>query len=369
MRERFRQRFCFVIVIIDYFARKRRSKRRVKKRRRRDPPFLLLHLLPGIKKRKNHQLDPHLSHHLALARRATRPTTSYVLSSSIFTNSSTRGGATKSQNQIVLRLPRSIQRERKERERRLHPRGKSRENERFRETSAVDWFFLLFFSLRRTSSSRERRREEEEISISFFSNERAFLFYALPPCLLSPLLRELEQSAHRGRRRRRHLSFLSLLASRSLKIYIESARDHRRLMMRRRDFSLSTKSLVVKEKKRKKWKGPEKKNASPQTKNNRFITPLLLRVFPYLASARHASEIHSSLLLIRVCILETKKKRQRRRLERRSVLKSEERERTRFFFRLRKASLALLFHFFHFFFRRRFCFFFFGAKKRSSLCT
>jgi len=141
-------------------------------------------------------------------------------------------------------------------------------------------------------------------------------------------------------------------------------------MMRRRDFSLSkTKSLVVKEKKRKKWKGPEKKNASPQTKNNRFITPLLLRVFPYLASARHASEIHSSLLLIRVCILETKKKRQRRRLERRSVLKSEERERTRFFFRLRKASLALLFHFFHFFFRRRFCFFFFGAKKRSSLCT
>jgi len=312
MRERFRQRFCFVIVIIDYFARKRRSKRRVKKRRRRDPPFLLLHLLPGIKKRKNHQLDPHLSHHLALARRATRPTTSYVLSSSIFTNSSTRGGATKSQNQIVLRLPRSIQRERKERERRLHPRGKSRENERFRETSAVDWFFLLFFSLRRTSSSRERRREEEEISISFFSNERAFLFYALPPCLLSPLLRELEQSAHRGRRRRRHLSFLSLLASRSLKIYIErSARDHRRLMMRRRDFSLSLKNKKSRRqrKKKKEMEGTRKKNASPQTKNNRFITPLLLRVFPYLASARHASEIHSSLLLIRTCVFLKLKKR------------------------------------------------------------
>ena len=260
MRERFRQRFCFVIVIIDYFARKRRSKRRVKKRRRRDPPFLLLHLLPGIKKRKNHQLDPHLSHHLALARRATRPTTSYVLSSSIFTNSSTRGGATKSQNQIVLRLPRSIQRERKERERRLHPRGKSRENERFRETSAVDWFFLLFFSLRRTSSSRERRREEEEISISFFSNERAFLFYALPPCLLSPLLRELEQSAHRGRRRRRHLSFLSLLASRSLKIYIErSARPPTPDDAPARFLSLSQKQKVSSSKKKKERNGRDQK--------------------------------------------------------------------------------------------------------------
>ena len=265
MRERFRQRFCFVIVIIDYFARKRRSKRRVKKRRRRDPPFLLLHLLPGIKKRKNHQLDPHLSHHRALARRATRPTTSYVLSSSIFTNSSTRGGATKSQNQIVLRLPRSIQRERKERERRLHPRGKSRENERFRETSAVDWFFLLFFSLRRTSSSRERRREEEEISISFFSNERAFLFYALPPCLLSPLLRELEQSAHRGRRRRRHLSFLSLLASKSsLKIYIErSARPPTPDDAPARFLSLKNKKSRRQRKKKKEMEGTRKKKRIP----------------------------------------------------------------------------------------------------------
>jgi len=271
MRERFRQRFCFVIVIIDYFARKRRSKRRVKKRRRRDPPFLLLHLLPGIKKRKNHQLDPHLSHHRALARRATRPTTSYVLSSSIFTNSSTRGGATKSQNQIVLRLPRSIQRERKERERWLHPRGKSRENERFRETSAVDWFFLLFFSLRRTSSSRERRREEEEISISFFSNERAFLFYALPPCLLSPLLRELEQSAHRGRRRRRHLSFLSLLASRSLKIYIErSARPPTPDDAPARFLSLKNKKSRRQRKKKKEMEGTRKKKRIPPKTNNRF---------------------------------------------------------------------------------------------------
>ena len=260
MRERFRQRFCFVIVIIDYFARKRRSKRRVKKRRRRDPPFLLLHLLPGIKKRKNHQLDPHLSHHRALARRATRPTTSYVLSSSIFTNSSTRGGATKSQNQIVLRLPRSILP--RERERRLHVE-ESRENERFRETSAVDWFFLLFFSLRRTSSSRERRREEEEISISFFSNERAFLFYALPPCLLSPLLRELEQSAHRGRRRRRHLSFLSLLASRSLKIYIErSARPPTPDDAPARFLSLNKKSRRQR-KKKKEMEGTRKKKRIP----------------------------------------------------------------------------------------------------------
>jgi len=313
MRERFRQRFCFVIVIIDYFARKRRSKRRVKKRRRRDPPFLLLHLLPGIKKRKNHQLDPHLSHHRALARRATRPTTSYVLSSSIFTNSSTRGGATKSQNQIVLRLPRSIQRERKERERRLHPRGKSRENERFRETSAVDWFFLLFFSLRRTSSSRERRREEEEISISFFSNERAFLFYALPPCLLSPLLRELEQSAHRGRRRRRHLSFLSLLASRSLKIYIErSARPPTPDDAPARFLSLNKKSRRQR-KKKKEMEGTRKKKRIPPNEEQPLYYAAAAARFS-VPCVREACLRNSffSVINTHVCILETKKKRQRR---------------------------------------------------------
>jgi len=218
MRERFRQRFCFVIVIIDYFARKRRSKRRVKKRRRRDPPFLLLlHLLPGIKKQKNHRLDPPLSssRSRALARRAAL----FSFPTTIFTNSKYSYWCKIPQNQIVLpffRVRSSREREREKREKRDGSSWRNREKTSVLEKRqpSIGFFFSLL-SLRRTSSSRERRREEEEISISFFSNERAFLFYALSPSLLSPLLRELEQSAHRGRRRRRRVSLVISLTPRA----------------------------------------------------------------------------------------------------------------------------------------------------------
>jgi hypothetical protein len=151
----------------------------------------------------------------------------------------------------------------------------SRENERFRETSAVDWFFLLFFSLCAARRAVERIEEEKKKRSRFLSFPTRELFFFT----LSPLLFSLRFYANWSRA---HIAGddggdISLSLSLSLRVPLSKnisreARDHRRLMMRRRDFSLSkTKSLVVKEKKRKKWKGPEKKNASPQKRTTALL--------------------------------------------------------------------------------------------------
>ena len=73
-------------------------------------------------------------------------------------------------------------------------------------------------------------------------------------------------------------------------------------MMRRRDFSLSlslNKKSRRQRKKKKEMEGTRKKKRILPNEQPLYYAAVL-RVFPYLASARHASEIHSSLL--RVCI-------------------------------------------------------------------
>ncbi len=155
MRERFRQRVCFVIVIIDYFARKRRSKRRVKKRRRRDPPFLLLlHLLPGIKKTEKSSTRPPISLIIALSRDARRAAL-FSFPTTIFTNSSTRGA--KSRRTRSCCLPSAFDPPERETRERDGSSWKNREKTSVLEKRqpSIGFFFSLLLSAPHVEQSRE----------------------------------------------------------------------------------------------------------------------------------------------------------------------------------------------------------------------
>ena len=142
----------------------------VKKRRRRDPPFLLLHLLPGIKKTEKSSTRPP-SLIIALSRDAQRAAL-FSFPTTIFTNSkySYWCKIPEPDRAFAFRVF-DPERERKERERERERRLRVENREK---TSVLEkrqpsiGFFSSSLSLRRTSTS-EREREKKRRRDRFLS--------------------------------------------------------------------------------------------------------------------------------------------------------------------------------------------------------